>query len=93
MQTNTISTSDVELMTQIKNNKDEKAELLLFAKYKPFIGKYYRKLCTRLPGIDRIISFEDFSSEVYIIAFRKTIKYANLIKIKDETWKIIQIFG
>lgn len=87
-----IKARDVELMQKIKN-KDQSAELELFETYKPFIIKYYRKLCRQLPGIERTVSLEDFTSEVYLIPFRKTIEYCDMKKVRDENWKIVQIFG
>lgn len=85
--------TDLALMLLIKNEYDKKAELELFQRYTPFVVKYWKKLCFRLSGYSKPVSFEDFSQEVYITAYQKTIQYFNPEKVKDDSWKIVKIFG
>jgi len=85
--------SDVELLTRIKKHNNQNAEVELFKRYKGFIISHYRRLCKQLPGFYRKMALEDFTSEVYIYAYKKTIEYCDLDTIRDQKFKIIQIFG
>lgn len=85
--------SDLGLIREIKNNNNKDAEFQLFERYKPFMMKYYKNSCSRYPILETEMTFGDFCNEIYIYAFRKTLDYFNFDKIRDENWKIIQIFG
>jgi hypothetical protein len=90
--TEIVSRTDVDLLRAIKSG-DKEAEYLLFRKYRFFIVKHYRHLYRMLPEISTTVSFSDFENEVYLTAFRKAIVYADLKKIRDENWRIVQILS